>query len=265
MRSILKKIALFTIAAGTSFAQSPYNQKADLSNGRISDYRIYHTNTDYPRYYSVINEPFFSPNAGSATIGVYGWLRASVGAASGFADSQNMDSGAVDGYYLLSSGTAANTGQVIYLGNIGVGAATVYLRVNFSSLSNAIYIIGFGDSITGSAGSRDHTNNGIEVIVDTGVGNTFILKSENGAGNITETVGSTTLSTNTWYNLRLEIEGSKIELYLNGSLEATVTTNIVSSTQPIRPLCRVNTLDTVNKQMKIDHFQMVRSLDKGPW
>jgi len=260
----MRFILLFLIA-GAIQAQSPFGVNRDLSTYQINDYKAFHLLSDNPRYFSVINEPFLSPNAGSATIGIYGWLRASVGAASGFADSQNMDANAVDGYYLLSSGTAANTGQVIYLGNIGVGTATVYLRVNFSSLSNAIYIIGFGDSITGSAGSRDHTNNGVEVIVDTGVGNTFILKSENGAGNITETVGSTVLSTNTWYNLRLEIESSKIELYLNGSLEATVTTNIVSSTQPIRPLCRVNTLDTVNKQMKIDHFQMIRSLDKGAW
>lgn len=184
------------------------------------------------------------------------------------------------GVTLFRTGTTA-TGSVLYAfgATSSVPNMTAFYLANgvinyetyvlFPILSNSTERFWFDFGIT-SASSTAGTNPVSYVGIVYNEGTSFNLDNNTGgnpnftfntaeASTRTRTIGTSPVTANTWYRLRIEVNPATpvVNFYVNDVLVATHTTNIPTSSILITPIMRmVKTIGTTNREVACDYIAL---------
>lgn len=250
MKKILFLI-VFIACQSSVFAQ--YKSVLDLSRSVITDYKKFTLLYLSPSDISIQYDDFSVGSTGSATIGQLKWFRASIGTPSGSTQGYGVDNSEPDGYFFISSGTAANAGQYIATQFCYTDSIEAVFRIRVSSLDSVTYIIGFSDDL--STIGVDHGTYSLEFVYDYATSPNWIVVTENNSGRnqFTTTIPATT----NWTNFRIQTENNSARFYINGVLVKEFSTFLPGNAFGQKPLIRVvqKELDLpTNKFIYIGHF-----------
>ena len=204
--------------------------------------------------YAFLVDHFSMGDVSTNQIGFLKWQQTSVGAASGYSSSYGTDAVDYDGIFVVGSGTAANTGRVVFSRQQYAYDVAVMGRIAVNNVSGFVLHIGFSNSATDSAGNVDIGTYGAYIYYAPDVSPNIIGVCENGNNRTTVDLGVNPGGSNVWFNYKIVIEGSSRALfYINGALRGSITTNLPGMNL-VFFVHRIVTTNTVSKNMKISDF-----------
>lgn len=191
-------------------------------------------------------DPFGSPE-NFAAIGATGPSREGTG-------SVVVEDGKV--WCSFATGATINRDAGVFGGDGDVHALQALPSVKFffrtgSSVADVRFWVGLfsADPMTSSTPAI----HGVGLRFDTGVdSSTWKVWSNDGSGSGTSSDSGVAMSANTSYVVEVRvISTSEVEIYINGSLVASVTSDLPESSQKLRAYCQVRNLVASSKDIKI--------------